>query len=78
MQVAGQFAELSPRTLLLSLVLLAYLLPMMRFKQLADLIVLLFHVLEVLLACEEVMLILPRVVAAIAAQIKSKGLTISG
>ena len=78
MQVAGQFAELGPRTLLLSLVLLAYLLPMMRFKQLADLIVLLFHVLKVLLACVEVMLILPRVVAAIAAQVKSKGLTISG
>ena len=67
-QVLRQLAELSPGALLLADLLLALHVLVVGVQHFAHLLVLVLNVLEVLLPREEVMLVLARVVPAIATQ----------
>lgn len=66
-QVASQLCELGARTLLLSLLFVAEALLVVGVQQAAHFLVLPLDVVEVLLPGVEIMLVLPAVVAAIAA-----------
>ena len=66
-QVGGQFPELGPGTLLSSDLLFFELFRMVLVEQSPHLLILVSHMLQVLFASEEVVLVLARVVTAIAA-----------
>ena len=67
MQVAGQLCELRACTLLLPLLFVAEALLVVRVEQSAYLLVLLLDVVQVLLPSVEIVLVLPAVVASVAA-----------
>lgn len=67
-QVLGQLRELGASTFFLSDLLLALAFLVVGVEQLANLFVLVLHVLQILLSCEEVMLILSAVIASVAAK----------
>ena len=75
MQVAGQLGKLGASALLLPLLLILRDIPIVIVQVAAHLVVLLFHVLQVLLSCVEIVFPSAAVVAAIAAKrMKDKNL----